>query len=137
MSGAISELPEQEVLSGVLIPQELSPLFNLFEKPEMKKSLIALAVLATTGAAMAQSSVTLNGRVDAALYSLTTGVGAAEVTQTGIGNGGDFGLTGSRWALNGTEDLGGGLKALFLIETGFNADTGTGRVTSGLGDHQT
>ena len=39
----------------------------------MKKSLIALAVLATTGAAMAQSSVTLSGRVDAALYSETTG----------------------------------------------------------------
>jgi predicted porin len=43
----------------------------------MKKSLIALAVLAATGSAMAQSSVTLSGRVDAALYSLTTGVGSA------------------------------------------------------------
>jgi predicted porin len=91
----------------------------------MKKSLIALAVLAATGSAMAQSSVTLNGRVDAALYSLTTGVGAAEVTQTGIGNGGDFGLTGSRWALNGTEDLGGGLKAMFKLENRFNIDDGT------------
>ena len=91
----------------------------------MKKSLIALAVLATTGAAMAQSSVTLNGRVDAALYSETTGVGAAELTQTGLGNGGAYGLTGSRWALSGTEDLGGGLKAMFKLENRFNIDDGT------------
>jgi predicted porin len=91
----------------------------------MKKSLIALAVLAATGSAMAQSSVTLSGRVDAALYSLTTGVGSKEVTQTGIGNGGDFGLTGSRWALAGTEDLGGGLKAMFKLENRFSIDDGT------------
>lgn len=88
----------------------------------MKKSLIALAVLATTGAAMAQSSVTLNGRVDAFIGSSTSGVGAAELTQTGLYNGG---LTGSRWALNGTEDLGGGLKAMFKLENRFNIDTGT------------
>lgn len=91
----------------------------------MKKSLIALAVLATTGAAMAQSSVTLSGRVDAALYNETKGVGAAEVTQTGLGNGGDYGLTGSRWALSGTEDLGGGLQAMFKLENRFNIDDGT------------
>jgi predicted porin len=91
----------------------------------MKKSLIALAVLAATGSAMAQSSVTLNGRVDAALYSLQSGTGATEVTQTGIGNGGDVGLTGSRWALNGTEDLGGGLKAMFKLENRFSIDDGT------------
>jgi len=88
----------------------------------MKKSLIALAVLAATGSAMAQSSVTLNGRVDAYLSSKTTGVGAAELTQTGLTNGG---LTGSRWALNGTEDLGGGLKAMFKLENRFSIDDGT------------
>ncbi len=91
----------------------------------MKKSLIVLAALAASSAAMAQSSVTLSGRVDAALYSEMTGVGAAEVTQTGLGNGGDYGLTGSRWALSGTEDLGGGLKAMFKLENRFNIDTGT------------
>jgi predicted porin len=90
----------------------------------MKKSLIVLAALAASSAAMAQSSVTLSGRVDAALYSETTGVGAAEITQTGLGNGGDYGLTGSRWALSGTEDLGGGLKAMFKLENRFNIDDG-------------
>ena len=87
----------------------------------MKKSLIALAVLATTGAAMAQSSVTLSGRVDAFLGNITTGVGAAELTQNGLYNGG---LTGSRWALSGTEDLGGGLKAMFKLENRFSIDNG-------------
>lgn len=88
----------------------------------MKKSLIVLAALAASGAAMAQSSVTLNGRVDAFVGTSTSGVGAAELTQTGLFNGG---LTGSRWALNGTEDLGGGLKAMFKLENRFNIDDGT------------
>jgi len=91
----------------------------------MKKSLIALAVLATTGAAMAQSSVTLYGRVDAALASTKTTVNGASLTQVGVENGGAAGLTGSRWGLKGTEDLGGGLKAAFVLENRFNVDDGT------------
>jgi len=86
----------------------------------MKKSLIALAVLAASGAAMAQSSVTLNGRVDAWFGTQQLGVGAE--TQTVLQNGG---LTGSRWALNGTEDLGGGLKAMFKLENRFSVDDGS------------
>lgn len=91
----------------------------------MKKSLIALAVLAASGAAMAQSSVTLFGRVDAYLSSksVTDNVnGVAELTQTGLTNGG---LTGSRWGMTGTEDLGGGLKAMFKLENRFSIDDGT------------
>lgn len=89
----------------------------------MKKSLIALAVVAASGAAMAQSSVTVFGRVDASL-------GASKNTVTGVSttqlfNGSAGGLTGSRWGLRGTEDLGGGLKAVFNIENRFNVDTGT------------
>jgi len=86
----------------------------------MKKSLIALAVLAASGAAMAQSSVTLNGRVGVWVGTLEQGVG--NQSQTVMANGG---LTGSRWALNGTEDLGGGLKASFSLENRYNIDTGT------------
>ncbi|WP_369797848.1 porin [Cupriavidus sp. UYPR2.512] len=34
------------------------------------------------------------------------------------------GMSGSRWGLRGVEELGGGLKALFVLESGFAADTG-------------
>lgn len=91
----------------------------------MQKTLIALAVLAASGAAMAQSSVTLYGRVDAALAGTKTTVNGVGVRQTGIENGGAAGLTTSRWGMKGTEDLGGGLKANFVLENRFNVDNGT------------
>jgi predicted porin len=90
----------------------------------MKKSLLALAVLgAFAGSAVAQSSVTLYGVADANL-TIARGELASGATQTltSIGSGG---LNGSRFGLRGTEDLGGGLKAKFVIENGFNIDTGT------------
>lgn len=84
----------------------------------MKKSLIALAVLAASGAAMAQSTVTLYGVADAWIGSQKTGL--TGVRQTKMGSGG---YNGSRWGLKGTEDLGGGLSANFQLEQGFNIDT--------------
>lgn len=89
----------------------------------MKKSLIALAVLAASGAAMAQSSVTLFGRVDASIGSTENTV--TNVSTTNLFNGSAAGLTGSRWGMFGTEDLGGGLKAVFKLENRFNVDDGT------------
>jgi predicted porin len=80
----------------------------------MKKSLIALAALgAFAGAASAQSSVTLYGRVD---LSFQKPMGT---DLKGIANG-----SGSRFGVRGVEDLGGGLKAIFNIEHRYNADTG-------------
>jgi predicted porin len=80
----------------------------------MKKSLLALAVLgAFAGAASAQSSVTLYGRVD-----LSIGKGPGSSAKNMV-NG-----SGSRVGLRGVEDLGGGLSALFNIEHRYNADTG-------------
>jgi len=80
----------------------------------MKKSLLALAVLAAfAGAASAQSSVTLYGRVD---LSVGKNAGAKDKF---LANG-----SGSRLGVRGVEDLGGGLKALFNVEHRFNADTG-------------
>ena len=86
----------------------------------MKKSLIALAVLAASGAAMAQSSVTLYGLVDVNLSSQKVDTGTSTTT-TGINSGG---FNGSRWGMKGSEDLGGGLKANFNLESGFGIDTG-------------
>jgi predicted porin len=85
----------------------------------MKKSLIALAVLASTGAAMAQSSVTLYGIIDVNLQSTK---GTDGVRQNLLQSGG---INGSRFGLKGSEDLGGGLKAVFVLENGFNVDNGT------------
>lgn len=84
----------------------------------MKKSLIALAVLAASGASFAQSSVTLYGIADV-WFGRTTASGLP--TQTVLNSGG---VSGSRFGFKGSEDLGGGLKANFLLEQGFNIDTG-------------
>ena len=83
----------------------------------MKKSLIALAVLAASGAAFAQSTVTIYGLLDANVNSTKTN----GFTQTKIDSGG---IQTSRFGLKGSEDLGGGLKANFKLESGFNIDTG-------------
>ncbi len=83
----------------------------------MKKSLVALAVLATTGAAFAQSSVTLFGVVDAA-YARVSGSGAS---RSGITN---SGYNSSRFGMRGVEDLGGGLKAGFWLEGQLTNDDG-------------
>lgn len=91
----------------------------------MKKSLIALAVLAASGAAMAQSSVTVYGIADVWVGS----VKADGVRNTHVGSGG---VSGSRWGIKGTEDLGGGLKANFLFEQGVSIDTGASK---GLADN--
>ena len=50
----------------------------------MKKSLIALAVIAASGAAMAQSSVTLYGIVDMYVGSVKTGNGTTTIRQTKV-----------------------------------------------------
>lgn len=100
----------------------------------MKKSLIALAVLAASGAAMAQSSVSVYGLVD-------VWVGSQKNTTNGVSAGGfnkmasNEGFATSRLGFMGTEDLGGGLKANFQIETSISADQPNGQ-SSSLGDRQ-
>jgi predicted porin len=85
----------------------------------MKKSLLAFAVLsAFAGAASAQTNVTIYGVVDIGLAREDNGVNTS--TRMDSGN-----QSGSRLGFKGTEDLGGGLSAVFAIENGFSADTGT------------
>ncbi|MDP2073506.1 porin [Hydrogenophaga sp.] len=87
----------------------------------MKKSLVTLAVLGSiAGIAQAQSSVQLYGIVDAYVGSVKSGLGNSAQTELSSG-----GLNASRWGVRGSEDLGGGLKANFNLEAGFNVDTGT------------
>lgn len=93
----------------------------------MKKSLIALAVLAASGAAMAQSSVTLYGIADIFLGSVKTEAAGVSLTNTVLNSGA---VNGSRWGMKGSEDLGGGLKANFDYQAGINLDTGAGTSTT-------
>ncbi|NIC42556.1 porin [Aquabacterium sp. A08] len=91
----------------------------------MKKSLIALAVLAASGAAMAQSSVSIYGIADVwvgkSTFKDNIGGGATfKESTTEMGSGG---WDTSRIGFRGTEDLGGGLKANFQIETKIAIDS--------------
>lgn len=89
----------------------------------MKKSLLAAAITGTLAcAASAQSTVTLSGIVDAWVGQTTTRVGTGPaITDTVVESGG---AQASRWKLLGSEDLGGGLRANFLLDQGFALDTG-------------
>ena len=89
----------------------------------MKKSLIALAVLAASGAAMAQSSVTLFGIVDTNVSYLDGVSNAAGNTDSKYGIGTSGNAT-SRLGFRGVEDLGGGLKAGFHLEGEIFGDDG-------------
>jgi predicted porin len=83
----------------------------------MKKSLLALAALsAIAGAAQAQSSVTLSGAVDLGV-----------VRQNGAWNMGNAGSSRTAFTLSGSEDLGGGMRAFFLMNHRFNLNTGAQR----------
>ena len=88
-----------------------------------KMTRIALAALAVMGAttAMAQSSVTLYGRINTTVERQKIGDQSNTVMQD----------NNSRWGIRGTEDLGGGLKAGFILESGFKSDTGAGSATGG------
>ena len=105
----------------------------------MKKTLIAFAALsAIAGVAQAQSSVTLYGLVDAFVGQTSKEVNStsaatpasAKLKQNVVNSSGQ---NNSRWGLKGTEDLGGGLKAVFQLEGGFDTDTGGSSTTSNQG----
>jgi len=81
----------------------------------MKKCLLAGAALVTlTGTAHAQSSVTLYGIVDNGIsYNSNAGGHTLYKLSSGV-------MQGSRWGVRGIEDLGGGLKTIFALESGFD-----------------
>ncbi|HEY4295057.1 MAG TPA: porin [Paraburkholderia sp.] len=89
----------------------------------MKKAVALLALPVLAGSAHAQSSVTLYGLADAGIVYINNQSGHSNVEMvTGQTN-------GSRVGLRGAEDLGGGLKAIFTLENGF--DTANGKLLQG------
>lgn len=84
-----------------------------------KKTLLAVALLAGfAGIAQAQSSVTLYGIADIGYVNRKVD-GMKSLNAVSSGN-----ESGSRWGLQGSEDLGNGLKANFMLESGFTLDDG-------------
>jgi predicted porin len=82
----------------------------------MKKTLLALAALAASSAAFAQSYVTLYGVMDASVESVKNN---NTITRVSSDN-----LSSSRIGVKGSEDLGGGTKANFNLESAVKSDTG-------------
>ncbi|MDY7574388.1 porin [Actimicrobium sp. CCI2.3] len=85
----------------------------------MKKLMPLFGLLLPLTSVHGQSNVTIYGIIDSAVT----------VARPGNGKGKTFGLdsgvsNGSRLGFRGTEDLGGGLRANFLLENGFSSDTG-------------
>ena len=85
----------------------------------MKKVLFTLMALGASCTALAQSSVTIYGVADAGLVVDKDATGN-RLTRVASGV-----ASGSRIGFKGKEDLGNGLSALFVLESGFNIDTGT------------
>ncbi|WP_077035309.1 porin [Pelomonas sp. KK5] len=88
-------------------------------------TLAALAALATP--AMAQ--VTIYGKLDAGLLSISNTSGGTGYLPSAVNNGSskqlkDGGIGASNWGLRGVEDLGGGLKAIFVLQGNLALDTG-------------
>jgi len=87
------------------------------------KGLFAAAIGGLWGGEIqAQGGVTLYGVVDAGIEYVNHADknGAGSVWRMASGN-----SSGTRWGLRGTEELGGGLQAIFALESGSNLDTGT------------
>ncbi|KWW39426.1 putative porin [Cupriavidus metallidurans] len=100
----------------------------------MKFKLLAIAATSAAASlaassAYAQSSVTLYGVADAGVEYLSKAAASNGGVQPGTKGQSLFALqsgnqSGSRWGLRGIEDLGGGLKGIFTLESGFNVDDG-------------
>ncbi len=84
----------------------------------MKKTLVAIAALAATGA-FAQSSVTIYGQFDAGVYNIKNASGTNSATV--YGDGATF---SNILGFKGTEDIGGGLKAGFDFQTDVQTNNG-------------
>ena len=83
-----------------------------------RSSMVGISAVLFLGTAGAQSQVTLYGIVDACFSRSNTGATSSNRINSGC-------QSGSRFGFRGTEDLGDGVTAGFVLENGFNSDDGT------------
>lgn len=89
------------------------------------KVLAAAAPMTACAFCHAASSVEMYGLIEAGITTYSNAA-AADGSSAGRTSQVDTGFAqGSRIGLRGTEDLGNGMQAIFTLENGFNADTGT------------
>lgn len=88
----------------------------------MKKTLVAIAALSAMSA-FAQSSVTIYGAIDAGYSDSSKTVAGTKEGQQAVSF---SNMSSTRFGLKGTEDLGQGMKANFVIETGVSGNSGSG-----------
>jgi GBP family porin len=93
----------------------------------MKKNLIALAISGAVALPAMAQNVTLYGQIDAGVAHFN-GVGTVKTTQHAITDGS---VSSPLWGLRGTEDLGGGMKTVFQLESDIQTNNG-GYGNSGL-----
>ncbi|WP_074009538.1 porin [Duodenibacillus massiliensis] len=90
----------------------------------MKKTLAAVAVLGAFAGSAVAADVTLYGLVDYGVRYQNLDADKAGVDKTNKVDMKSGANSGSRFGLKGTEDLGNGVKVGFVLENGFDADTG-------------
>jgi predicted porin len=103
----------------------------------MRHPCVLSALLIASAPSLAQSSVVLYGTVDASVRSLS-GLSASNTpipsgNVTSVSSGVD---NTSLWGIRGQESLGSDWKAVYRLEGGFNADTGTQAKSDRLFDRQ-
>ena len=85
---------------------------------KLRTTLAAMTAITAISASGQTANVTLYGAIDAALVYIDNAAGKSLVKLDTAGQ------WAGRWGIRGSEDLGGGLAAIFTLESGFDTDTG-------------
>ena len=91
----------------------------------MKKHLIAAAVAAAVAVPAMAQNVTISGRIDTSVMNIESNTGTKTTQMV------TSAVTTNQIVLSGNEDLGGGLKASFIINSPFTSDTNTNGLNFG------
>lgn len=124
-AGAGDRTPRRVPLAVTLVATSLCGAPPVLAQQAQKEELRQI-VLPAGGMAASPSSLTMYGLIDTSLATATNAGGRVKRVDSGH-------MNGSRLGFKGSEDLGDGLRANFLLELGFNSDAGTPGQNQGAG----